>query len=79
MKNQIHAQNVEAEPNLKSLERMTLRIKFLNSQEKEIKGDIATIVKENPDLEKTIGRITSIPGVGALTAVIVLAETNGFE
>lgn len=58
---------------------MTLRIKFLNSQEKEIKGDIATIVKENPDLEKTIGRITSIPGVGALTAVIVLAETNGFE
>lgn len=79
VKNQIHAENVEAEPNLKSLERMTLRIKFLNSQEKEIKDDIATIVKENPDLEKIIGRITSIPGVGALTAVIVLAETNGFE
>lgn len=79
VKNQIHAENVEAEPNLKSLERMALRIKFLNSQEKEIKDDIATIVKENTDLAKIIGRITSIPGVGALTAVIVLAETNGFE
>jgi transposase len=79
VKNQIHAENVEAEPNLKSLERMTLRIKFLNSQEKEIKHDIARIVKENPNLERIISRVTSIPGVGELTAVIVLAETNGFE
>jgi transposase len=79
VKNQIHAENVEAEPNKKSLERMTIRIKFLNSQEKEIKDDIETILKENPNLQKVIAKITSIPGVGTLTAVIVLAETNGFE
>ena len=58
---------------------MTSRVKFLNSQEKEIKEDIAVIVKWNLDLQQTINRITTIPGVGALTAVIVLAETNGFE
>ncbi|WP_396171820.1 IS110 family transposase [Flavobacterium sp.] len=79
VKNQIHAENSEAEPNLKSLDRMTSRVKFLNSQEKEIKEDIAAIVKGNLDLQQTINRITTIPGVGALTAVIVLAETNGFE
>lgn len=79
VKNQIHAENSEAEPNEKSLARMTSRIKFLNSQEKEIKGDIAVIVNKNPDLHQIINRITTIPGVGALTAVIVLAETNGFE
>ena len=79
IKNQIHAENSEAEPNEKSLVRMTSRIKFLNSQEKEIKEDIAIIVKENPDLHQIINRITTIPGVGALTAAIVLAETNGFE
>lgn len=79
IKNQIHAENSEAEPNEKSLARMTSRIKFLNSQEKEIKEDIAIIVNENPDLHQIINRITSIPGVGALTAAIVLAETNGFE
>jgi transposase len=79
IKNQIHAENTEVEPNQKSMERMQARIRFLNSQEKEIKEDINCIVKENPDLKQIINRITTIPGVGELTAVIVLAETNGFE
>jgi transposase len=79
IKNQIHAEITEAEPNQKSMERMQARIRFLNSQEKEIKEDIDCIVKENPDLRQIIDRITTIPGVGELTAVIVLAETNGFE
>jgi transposase len=79
VKNQIHAENSEAEPNVKSLDRMTSRIKFLNSQEKEIKDDITAIVKENADLQQIINRVTTIPGVGTLTATIVLAETNGFE
>ncbi len=79
IKNQIHAENTEAEPNQKSMERMQARIRFLNSQEKEIKEDINCIVKENPDLKQIIDRIITIPGVGELTAVIVLAETNGFE
>ena len=35
--------------------------------------------KESCDAKETIKRITTIPGVGALTATIVLAETNGFE
>ena len=79
IKNQTHAENTEAEPNQRSLIRMGLRIKFLNQQEKEIKEDIANIIKENPDLRKIIERVTTIPGVGELTAVIILGETNGFE
>jgi transposase len=79
IKNQVHAENAESEPNQKSMERMQARIRFLNSQEKEINGDIAAIVNKNTDLKKVIDRVTSIPGVGELTAVIVLAETNGFE
>jgi transposase len=79
IKNQMHAENSEAGPNEKSLARMRSRIKYLNSQEKEIKEDIGVIVNKNPDLHQIINRITTIPGVGALTAVIVLAETNGFE
>ena len=29
--------------------------------------------------EKEIDRMMTIPGIGELTAVIILAETNGFE
>ena len=79
IKNQIHAENAEALPNERSMERMQARIRFLNSQEKEIKEDINSIVNENPDLKQIIDRVTTIPGVGELTAVVVLAETNGFE
>jgi transposase len=79
IKNQIHAENAEAQPNEKSMKRMQARIRFLNSQEKEIKEDINCLVKENADVKQVIDRITTIPGVGELTAVTVLAETNGFE
>lgn len=61
------------------MERVNARIGLIDSQEAEIKADIAAIVKQDKDLVKKVDTITSIPGVGKLTAVIVLAETNGFE
>lgn len=79
VKNQLHAEKAEAEPNKRSLKRINARIRFLNSQEKEIKNDINIIVSDNPTLKQEIENICTIPGVGKLTAVIVLAETNGFE
>jgi transposase len=79
VKNQLHAEESEAEPNENSLKRIKTRIRFLNGQEKEIKNDISAIVKNDENLKKEIDIICTIPGVGELTAVIVLAETNGFE
>ena len=78
-KNQLHAESSEAEPNLMTLKRINERIKLLNKQEKEIKENISDILKQTPELQKEVNRLMSIPGVGQLTAVIVLAETNGFE
>lgn len=79
VKNQLHAEESEAEPNEKSLNRIKTRIRFLNSQEREIKEDINDIVKGDENLKKELELICTLPGVGELTAVIVLAETNGFE
>ena len=79
VKNQLHAENTEAEPNKSSLKRIKARIKFLNQQEKEIKVEIQNIVNKDAELKKELENICTIPGVGILTAVIVIAETNGFE
>lgn len=79
LKNQLHAEQAEAFPNDGSINRVIKRIQLINSQELEIKAEIASIVKHDQELVKKIEMITSIPGVGKLTAVIVLAETNGFE
>jgi len=79
VKNQLHAEKTEAEPNKSSLKRLKSRIKFLSNQEKEIKLEIQMIVNSDANLKKEVKNICTIPGVGILTAVIVLAETNGFE
>lgn len=78
-KNQLHAEQAEAFPNDRSLYRVNQRIKLFNEQEKEIKREIAELVKLDEELQRKINLIMSIPGVGGLTAVIAVAETNGFE
>lgn len=79
VKNQVHAEESEVEPNERSLQRLNERMLLLNKQEKEIKADLGMIVNGDADLNTEIKRICSITGIGKLTAIIVLAETNGFE
>lgn len=79
VKNQLHAEKTEAVPNVNSLKRLNARIKFLNKQEKEIKSDITICINKDSKVKKEVENICTIPGIGQLTAAIVLAETNGFE
>jgi transposase len=79
VKNHLHAEQSEADPNQSSLLRINTRIKFLSGQEKEIKKEIENWVNNDAVLKKEVENICTIPGVGELTAVIILAETNGFE
>lgn len=79
LKNQLHAEKSEAFPSKKSIDRMEVRIQLLNSQEKEIKQEIADFIKQDKDVGESVKLISSVPGVGVLTAATILSETNGFE
>jgi len=79
VKNQLHAEQAEAEPNLSSIQRIKKRIQFLNKQEKEIKTEITALAKTDEQVDKSVKVTSSVTGIGVLTAVTVLAETNGFE
>jgi len=79
VKNQLHAEQTEAEPNKRSIKRIQERIKMLNKQEKEIKDEVAILIKDNDEIAKLVIIICSLTGVGLLTTAIVLGETNGFE
>jgi len=78
-KNQLHAEKVEAEPNKNSIKRIQARIVMLNKQELEIKQEVIALIKTDKELSGLMLLICSLPGIGVLTAAIVLAETNGFE
>lgn len=79
IKNQIHAEESESEPNSSSVKRFNARIKFINKQEKEIKKEIDKWLNSDEKIKEQVEKITTIPGIGQLTAVTILAETNGFE
>jgi transposase len=79
LKNQLHADQTEAHSNERSISTLTDRINLITRQEQEIKSEIAGIIKQDTNLLKRLELLTSIPGIGKLTAVIILAGTNGFE
>lgn len=78
-KNQLHAEQAEAEPNKSSVTRLKKQIEFFNKQEREIKSELAVLIKQDDQVMASVKLICSLSGIGALTATTVLAETNGFE
>jgi len=79
VKNQLHAEQAEAYPNKSSVKRIKNRIDMLNKQEKEIRGEVTALIAQDEEMKKIIVIICSLPGVGLLTAAIVLAEASGFD
>lgn len=78
-KNQLHAEETEAYPSAKTISRIKDRIKMVNVQLKEILAEIKDSVKQDVKLSQDVSLLTTIPGIGLLTAAVILAETNGFE
>lgn len=79
LKNQLHAEKSEAFPNNNSIKRIQARIKLLNAQEKDIVQEIESIVQQDDFLMNKLKYVMSIKGLGLITAITILAETNGFE
>lgn len=79
VKNQLHAESSVAEPSARAVGRLKARIAFLCKQEAEIKHDIDKCLGKDNGVRGEVGKLCTIPGIGKLTAVTILAETNGFE
>jgi transposase len=79
VKNQLHAEKSEAEPHKPSLVRMKKRIALLIKQEREILSEIRLLIDQDAELQASVKLVSSVPGIGHMTAATVLAETNGFD
>lgn len=79
LKNQLHAEQAEAQPNKQSIARIKKRIALLDEQQKEIMQEIREWIKTDREVQQLTLLICSLPGVGLVTASILLAETNGFD
>jgi len=61
------------------LEDIDLHIEFLQDRIEAINEEIHALIKQSPELKSQHGLLTSIPGVGHLTAITLLAEIGDFS
>lgn len=76
--NQLHAEKTEADPNASSVKRMNTRMRLLKKLISEVESEIKAMIKADKDVAEKVKRICTIPGIGHITAVTILAETDGF-
>jgi transposase len=79
IKNQLHAEESGAWPNQGSIKRMKIRLRLIAKQVAETVAEINKHIEKEPWLKEKIKKVCTIKGVGIITAVTVIAETNGFN
>jgi transposase len=78
-KNQLHAEQSGAWANKNTIKRLKGRISFFNKQIQQIEQEIAQVVKDCDELKHRLDYAQSKKGVSLITAVTVIAETDGFN
>ena len=53
-------------------------IEHMEHMVKEVEQQIHQLIKQHPELKRKVQKLTSIKGVGELTAATIIGETNGF-
>lgn len=79
IKNEYHAITSGEWESKRIIARLKQQAKLLETQIKEVIKDIQVILNKHPELKAKINKILTIPGIGMLTAVTVIAETKGFS
>ena len=78
VQNQLHALTNTKEAAPESISRNQQLYQTLQDQVKEIEKEIDQLIEQDPALADKINKLTSIKGVGKITATTVVAETDGF-
>lgn len=60
------------------LQRLQAQRALLDGQLAELEAELHALQQADPVLAPAVGRLTTIPGLGQVTALVLLGETNGF-
>jgi transposase len=79
VKNQLHAKNHSHLPDKCTIKRKALLLKMLDKQSRQIEMDLHDIIRNDKELSEKVERLDKIKGLGFISIVTVIAETNCFE
>jgi transposase len=77
--NQLHAHTHGHAPHKSIVKSMHQHLKFLDKQIKSLEDELVQSVANDPELQQKLDNICTIKGIGLMTAITVVAETNGFD
>lgn len=78
LKARTHAYQHSYQPDSRTLARLAAQQQLLVQQLTAPDKDLAKLLAAEPELARRLTQLTSIPGIGLTTAIIVVAETSGF-
>lgn len=78
VKNQLHAKSHSYHPTAETTKRLKAQLQLFQKQLKSIEQQLRSLVDDDEDLRAKITNITSAKGIGFMTVVTAVAETNGF-
>ncbi|KAA6436875.1 IS110 family transposase [Dyadobacter flavalbus] len=78
VKNQLHALSHAHQAPVPILERLKKRLDFMAQQLAEVEAGLTELVKADAPLKERVEHVCTIKGVGFISAITVIAETNGF-
>ena len=78
LKTRRHAYQHSYQPDARTLERLAAQQQLIVQQLKAVDQDLAALLAAEPELARKLAHLTSVPGIGLTTAIVVVAETNGF-
>jgi len=78
VKNQLHAKDHTYQPSPETTKRLRAQLRLFQKQLRSIEQQLRSLVNDDDNLRRRIANITSVKGIGFMTAVTAVAETNGF-
>lgn len=78
-KNQLHAMNYAGSKNVAVVELKKKQITFYDENIAEIETNIKDLVNQESAFAARVKKLETIKGLGFITIIILLCETNGFE
>jgi len=78
LKARMHAYQHRYQPDSRTLARLAAQQQLVLAQLAALDQDLTELLAAEPELARKLAQLTSIPGIGLTTAIIVVAETSGF-
>lgn len=77
--NRLHAEQARQSPDRRTLKRLRQQVRLLEKQIKEVEQDLKQMLEQDEQLQQKVEQICQIKGLGWISVLSIIAETNGFQ